>query len=84
PIAVAVPYRKVDFLTREVDMMKRRRDAKVDVRMRLGKMAEPMHEPLRREVGRCTDSQNAGGLALSRSVLFDGCVCAMIDGWLCD
>jgi anthraniloyl-CoA monooxygenase len=26
----------------------------------------------------------AAAAVVSRSVLFDGCVCAMIDGWSCD
>ena len=50
PVAVAVPHRHVDVFAREVDVVHHRRDPEVDARMRLGKMAEPMHQPLGGEV----------------------------------
>ena len=50
PVAVAMAHGEVDFLTRKVDMMQRRGNAKVDAGMRFGKMAEPMHQPFGGEV----------------------------------
>ena len=37
--------RKVNFLTREVDVMHRCGHSKIEVGMGLGKPTEPMHEP---------------------------------------
>ena len=45
PIAVTMSNRKVNVLTREVDLMHRRRHPQIDVGMRLGKPAEPMDQP---------------------------------------
>src|SRR5262249_29809384 len=43
-------------------------DAKIDTGMRLGKMAEPMHQPLGRKVGRRADGQDACILALKQAL----------------
>ena len=45
PIAITMSNRKVDFLTREVDVMHRCRHSQIDVGMDLSKPAESMHEP---------------------------------------
>jgi hypothetical protein len=45
-------HRKVDLLTREVDVVQRCRNAKINVGVRLGEMAEPMDEPFRGEIRR--------------------------------
>src|SRR5262249_49407262 len=55
PIAVSMPRRHVDFLTREVDVMQRGGDTEVDAGMCLGKMAKAMHEPFGGEIRRGAD-----------------------------
>jgi hypothetical protein len=47
-------------------MMQRRGDAQVNAGMRLGKMAEPVHEPLGGEVRRGADGKNARALPLQK------------------
>jgi hypothetical protein len=42
----------------------RRRDPKVDARMRFGKVAEPVDQPFGGEVGRGADRKHAGTLPL--------------------
>jgi hypothetical protein len=59
-----VTYGKIDLLTREVDVMHGRGDAKIDAGMRFGEVPEPMHKPLRGEIRRGADGENAGALPL--------------------
>ena len=72
PVAVAVAYRKVDLLAREVDVMQRRGNPQVDAWMRLGKMAEPMHQPFGGEIRRSADGEDAGVLTLQKPLGADG------------
>ena len=46
-----MPNGDIDLLAREVDVMKRGADPKVNRRVDLGKAAEAMDEPLRGKVG---------------------------------
>ena len=56
--------RKIDLLAREVDVVQRRRDPQVDVRMRLGKVPETVDQPLGGEIRRGADGEHARALAL--------------------
>ena len=56
--------REIDLLAGEVDVVQRRRDPQVDVRMRLGKMPETVDEPLGGEIRRGTDGERTRALAL--------------------
>jgi hypothetical protein len=51
PLSVAVTDRHVNVLPRKVDVLHRRADAKVGVRVSLGEASEPVDEPLAGEVG---------------------------------
>src|SRR5262249_6717634 len=53
-------------------MMQRRRNAQIDTGMRLREMAQTVHEPLRREVGRRAHCQNTGILALEQPLSANG------------
>ena len=66
PVPVAVPDRQVDVLAREVDVMQRRRHPQLDLGIGLREAAEPVHQPLGREVGRRADREDAGGLPLQQ------------------
>jgi hypothetical protein len=46
PTAITVAHGEVDFLSCEVDVMQGRGNPQIDLRMRLGKPAETMHQPL--------------------------------------
>jgi hypothetical protein len=59
-----MPHRQIDFFAHEVDVMQRRRNPKIDLRMRFGKIPQTMHQPFGGEVGRGADRQHAGVLAL--------------------
>src|SRR6516162_1476110 len=65
--SVAVAYGEIDVLAREVDVMERRADPKIDFRMRLGKTAQPMDEPLRGEIRRGAHGERAAALALQQA-----------------
>ena len=56
--------RKVNVLARKIDAVRGRGNAKIDLRMALGKSTEPKDEPLGGKIRRCADGQNAGALAL--------------------
>jgi len=45
PIAITMANRKVNFLTREVDVPHRCGHSQIDVGMGRGKPTEPMHQP---------------------------------------
>jgi len=45
PIAITMANRKVNFLTREVDVLHRCGHSQIDVGMGRGKPTEPMHQP---------------------------------------
>ena len=60
--------REIDLLAGEVDVVQRRRDAQVDVRMRLGKMPETIDEPLGGEIRRGADGEHAGILPLQQAL----------------
>ncbi len=45
PIAITMSNRKVNFLTREVDVMHRCGHSQIDIGMGLGKPTEPIDEP---------------------------------------
>ena len=64
--------REIDLLAREIDVMQRRRDAQVDLRMRLGKMAEPMHQPFGGKIRRRADREHACVLPLQQPLGADG------------
>ena len=66
PVALAMAHGEIDLLACEIDMMQRRRNPQVDPRMRLGKMAEPMHQPFGGKIGRGADRQHAGVLPLQQ------------------
>ena len=68
PVAVAVTDGEIDVLAREVDVMQRRRNPQVDLGVRLGEAAEPVHEPLGGEIRRRADRQHAGPLALQQAL----------------
>ena len=72
PIAVAVPDGEIDVLTREVDVMQRRRNPQVDIRVRLREPAEAVDEPLRGKVGRGAHRQHTRALALDQALRADG------------
>ena len=59
--------RDVDILAREVDVVERRADAEVDARVGLGEAAETVHQPLRGEIRRGRDGENAGALPLQQT-----------------
>src|SRR5215472_1401882 len=59
-------YCHVDLFAREVDMMQRRGNTKVNAGMLLGKVAEPMHQPFGSKVRRSADSENACVLPLQQ------------------
>ena len=50
PAPLAMAHRHVDVLVREVDVVQARADPKVDRRVVHDEAAEPMHQPLGREV----------------------------------
>src|SRR5262249_36564004 len=54
-----------------------RGNPKGDMGMRLGEVAEPMHEPFGREVRRSADGQHAGALALEQPL---GAECDPVEG----
>src|SRR5215212_1498749 len=55
---------KVHLLARKIDVVQRGGDAQIDPRMRLGKMAEPVHQPFGGEVRRGGYREHAGVLSL--------------------
>jgi hypothetical protein len=59
-----VADREIDLLAGEVDVVQRRRDPQVDVRMRLGEVPETVNEPLGGEIRRGADGEHARALAL--------------------
>src|SRR5262245_3063912 len=65
-------HREVHLLARKVNMVKRGGDAQFYSRVRLGKMAEPVHQPFGGEVGRGRDCQHARVLPLQQPLGADG------------
>ena len=64
--SVSVPHGRIDLLAGKVDMMHGCRNAQIGTGVRLGKMAEPMHEPFRGEVRRRADGEDADVLPLKK------------------
>jgi hypothetical protein len=60
-------HRKIDVLTRKVDVMRRRGHAQFDLRMALGEPAKPVHQPFGGKVRRRADRQHAGALTLHQA-----------------
>jgi hypothetical protein len=58
---------EIDVLAREVDVMERRADPQINLRMGLGEAAQPMNEPLRREIRRGAHGERAAALALQQA-----------------
>jgi hypothetical protein len=58
----------VHFLTSEVDVMHGGRNAQVDIRVRIGKPAEPVHQPFCGEVRRRADCEDARALPLHQTI----------------
>src|SRR6516225_2448898 len=54
----------IDIVTREVDSLRHRCNPQIDFGMLLGKAAQTVDQPLRGEIGRSADSQNAALLTL--------------------
>ena len=63
-LADPVAHCHVDILSCEIDVVHGGRHAQVDAGMHLGETAEPVHQPLRREVRRRADGEHARRLAL--------------------
>ena len=68
PIAIAVTHSEINFFAREIDVMQGRGDSKVNSRMSLGKMAQPMDQPFGCEIRRGTNRQNARALSLQQTL----------------
>ena len=49
-VSLAMTNGKIDVFAREVDVMGLSADPQIDLRMHFGEVAEPMDEPLRREI----------------------------------
>ena len=64
--------RKIDLLAGEVDVVQRRRDAQVDVGMRLGKVPETVDEPLGGEIRRSANGEDASVLTLQKPLGANG------------
>ena len=58
-------HRKVDLLAREIHVMQRSRNTQIDLRVRLGKVAEAVHKPFGGEIRRGADGENARALPLN-------------------
>ena len=67
PVTVPVAYCQVDLFSREVNMMQRRGNPKINVGVGFGKMAEPVYQPFGGEIRRGTDGQHACVLALKKA-----------------
>jgi len=72
PVAIAVTNGKVHFLAREIHVMQRCGNAQVYLRMGLGKMAEPVHQPFGGKVWRRRNREHAGVLPLQQPLGADG------------
>ena len=67
-VAVAVANGKIDVLAREVDMLQRGADPEIDLWVDLGKTAQTMDKPLRREIRRRADGEHAAALPLQQAL----------------
>src|SRR5262249_15649559 len=66
--SVAVANGEVDVLAREVDVMHGGADPQIDLRMGLSETAQPMDEPLGREIRRGAHGERAAALALQQAL----------------
>src|SRR6516225_8216562 len=68
PIAFSMTDREIDILTRKIDMMHGCREVQFDLRVRLRKTAQPVHEPFSSKVRRRTDHYCSRPLTLDQSL----------------
>jgi hypothetical protein len=67
-MAIAMANGEIHIFAREIDVMHGRGDPQVDRRMRLGKAAEPVHEPFGGKIGRGAHRQHARTLPLHQAL----------------
>src|SRR6516162_4380485 len=72
PMSIPVANRDVHVFACEVNMMHRGGYAKVNLRMSLGKVAEPVDQPLSGKIGRRAHSQHARTLPLHETLSLHG------------
>jgi hypothetical protein len=65
-VPVAMSDRDIDIVAREINIVRRRRNAQIHFRMLLGKAAQAVNQPFRGKVGRSADGQNAALLTLQQ------------------
>jgi hypothetical protein len=65
--SVSVPHGRIDLLAGKVDMMHGCRNAQIGTGVRLGKMAEPMHQPFGGKIRRGADGKETGVLPLQQA-----------------
>src|SRR5262249_38638467 len=72
PVSVAMSDRDIDIVAREIDIVRRGRNAQIHLGMLLGQAAQPVNEPFRGKVWRGADDENASCLTLQQPLGADG------------